>query len=50
MHLENAGNIENTMPQKGFMSLWGLGVVVLTTAQFHLTKPDLWFSVVLNPA
>ena len=31
------------------MSLWCRVVVVLATAQFHPTKPELTFSVVSNP-
>ena len=28
----------------------GIGVVVITTAQLHSTKPELWFSAGSNPA
>ena len=30
--------------------LWHHGVVVMTTAQLHSTKPELWFCAGSNPA
>ena len=33
-----------------YSDLWRHGVVVITTAQLHLTEPELWFCAGLNPA
>ena len=42
----------NSVPSnyKMFGSKWGRGVVVITTAQLHLTKPELRFCAGSNPA
>ena len=40
----------NTSLKTCFMFMWRLGVVVITTAQLHSTKPELTFCADSNPA
>ena len=37
-------------PQLYWLQLWRRGVVVITTAQLHSTKPELRFCTGSNPA